>query len=218
MSSRRQQRHEHSRIGGTVRANGRTRRTPLSLLRAELIEVSRLIYDRGLTVGVLGNASIRVPHLDAVLIKTTGSCMGEMTGDDTVLVGLDGAVLEGRRPSKEIDWHVGIYRSRPEIGGIVHAHPPHATAWAVAGRVPPAVQAAARDALGPIELIDFAPPGSPLLAALVTRAFGRRSLRAGLLADHGIVTVGADLRHAYDLAEHLEATARVAVPSSIAAG
>lgn len=191
---------------------------PLDRVRAELIDVSRLVYDRGLTVGINGNASVRVPGGAAVLIKVSGACMGRMSAGDTVLVGLDGAILEGpRRPSKEIDWHLGIYRTRPEIGGIVHAHPPYATAWAVANRVRPVVNSA-RELLGPIELIDFEPPGSSMLAALVTRAFCSPAVRVGLLREHGIVAAGTSLHDAYHLAEHLEDTARVALFASAIAG
>jgi L-fuculose-phosphate aldolase len=182
-------------------------------LRDELLRVSRLVYERGLSVGISGNLSVRVPGSDAILIKATGACLGAMTPDDTVLVSLRGRILEGvRPPSKEVAWHLGVYRVRDDVGAIVHAHPPYATAWAVAGRVPPPVHTAARELLGDVAMVDLAQPGSARLAALVTEAF-RRPVRAALLREHGIVAVGAGLTAAYHLAEHLEDNAKVALLS-----
>jgi ribulose-5-phosphate 4-epimerase/fuculose-1-phosphate aldolase len=97
------------------------------------------------------------------------------------------------------------------VGAVVHAHPPYATAWAVNNRVPPSPHVAAREHLGPIALVDLAPPGSPRLAGLVTAAFRPPGVRAGLLREHGIVTAGANLREAVHLADHLEDAAKVAV-------
>jgi L-fuculose-phosphate aldolase len=180
-------------------------------LREELVAVCRRVYDRGLTAGVSGNASVRVPRTGAVLIKATGACLGEMTAADTVLVSAEGRILAGDgAPSKELAWHLGIYRARPDVGAIVHAHPPHATAWAVAGRVPH-VPAGARAALGEVALVGAAEPGSARLAALVDAAFRRPGRRVALLRDHGVVAAGADLRDAGRLAEQLEDSARVAL-------
>jgi L-ribulose-5-phosphate 4-epimerase len=184
---------------------------PVASLRDELVSVSRSVYDRNLSIGICGNASVRVPGTDLILIKRAGACMGHMTVDDVVTVSLDGRVASGYpAPSKETAWHLGIYRLRREVGAIIHAHPPHATAWAVANRVPPAVHAAARELLGPIRMVDLAPPGSARLAALVTDAFAQRDTSVALLREHGIVAAGADLRAAYYLTEHLEDTAQVA--------
>lgn len=183
----------------------------VSSSREELVSVSRAVYDRNLSIGVCGNASVRVPGTDLILIKRAGACMGHMTADDVVTVALDGRVASGSpEPSKETAWHLGIYRLRRDVGAIIHAHPPHATAWAVANRVPPAVHAAARELLGPIRMVDLAPPGSARLAALVTEVFAHRDTSVALLREHGVVAAGADLRAAYYLTEHLEDTAQVA--------
>jgi L-ribulose-5-phosphate 4-epimerase len=180
-------------------------------LREDLVAISRRAYERGLVAGISGNNSVRVPGEDAALIKVTGVCQGEMTTDDTVLVSLDGEPLEDRAPSKEVRWHLAIYRANPEVGGIVHLHPPYATAWAVAGRIPPLVHTAARGLVGRIALVDLAPSGSPELARLVADAFEDRELRVALLREHGTVAVGEDLLTAYHRAEYLEDTAKVAL-------
>jgi L-fuculose-phosphate aldolase len=184
----------------------------LAPLREELVAISRRAYERGLVAGVSGNNSVRVPGADVALIKTTGSCQGDMTAADTVLVALDGTVLEeGKQPSKEVRWHTAIYRSNPEVGAIVHVHPPYAVAWAVANRTPPLVHTAARGVLQKIGMVDLAPSGSEELAELVSTAFGDLELRVALMREHGIIAVGPDLRSAYYRADYLEDTAKVAL-------
>lgn len=184
----------------------------LAPLREELVAISRRAYDRGLVAGISGNNSIRVPGAQAALIKTTGACQGDMTVDETVLVALDGTVLEqGRRPSKEVRWHLAIYRSNPDVGAIVHVHPPHATAWAVTNRIPPLIHTAARGILKRIGLVDLAPSGSEELAELVAEAFSEHDLLVALMREHGIVAVGPDLSTAYYHADYVEDTAKVAL-------
>ena len=182
------------------------------LLREELVKISHRAYERGLVVGISGNNSVRIPDADAVLIKTTGSNQGDMDTSDTVLVDLEGNVLEeGKQPSKEVRWHLAIYRQNPEVGGIVHVHPPYAVAWAVANRVPLLVHTAARGVLQKIALVELAPSGSQELANLIADAFTDRELRVALMREHGIIAVGPDLRTAYYRAEYLEDTAKVAL-------
>lgn len=184
----------------------------LRLLREELAAVSRRGYERGLVVGVSGNNSLRVPGTDFVLIKATGGCQGEMDTADTVLMHLDGQVLdEGRRPSKEWRWHLGVYRTRPDVGGIVHLHPPHAVAFAVADQIPLLVHTAGRAHLRAVENVGLLPAGSEELARDVTDVFADPDVRAALMREHGTITVGPDLRTAYYRTEYLEDTAKVAL-------
>lgn len=185
------------------------------IMRKELVAVSHRAYERGLVVGISGNNSVRVPGTDAVLIKATGVNQGDMDTADTVLVDLDGNVLEaGRQESKEIRWHLAIYRQNPDVGGIVHVHPPYAVAWAVANRTPPLVHTAARGVLQKIALVDLAPSGSKELADMISDAFSDGDLRVALMREHGIIAVGPDLRTAYYRAEYLEDTAKVALLAS----
>lgn len=182
------------------------------LARDELVRVSHRAYQRGLVLGVSGNNSIRVGGTDACLIKTTGCNQGDMGAQDTVLVDLEGNVLEeGKRPSKEVRWHLAIYRQNPAVGGIVHVHPPYATAWAVANRTPPLIHTAARGLLQKIALVELAPSGSEELARMIAEAFSDEDLRVALMREHGIIAVGPDLREAYYRAEYLEDTAKVAL-------
>lgn len=184
----------------------------LRLLRQELVDVSRLGYQRGLVPGVSGNNSLRIPGTELVLIKATGCCMGEMDTADTVLVTLDGEVLDpGRVPSKEVRWHLGVYRTRPDVGGIAHFHPPHAVAFAVANQPPPLVHAAARGHLRVVRSVDLLPAGSQELADAVNSRYADPELRVLLMREHGTIAVGPDLRTAYYRTEYLEDDARVAL-------
>lgn len=181
-------------------------------LRAEAVRITRLGYERGLTVGVSGNTSLRIPGMEQILIKRSGVSFGDVTAEDFLLVSLNGEVLEGNgRPSKEINFHLGIYRARPDVGGVFHGHAPHTTAYAVAGKVPPLVTLAGAKGLGEVPLVGFAPAGSQELAGMVTAAFGDPDVKAAVLERHGSVTVGPDLKNAYHLADLLEDTAKVAL-------
>lgn len=184
----------------------------LQLLREELVEWSRRGYERGLVAGVSGNNSLRVPGTDLILIKATGGCQGDMDLTDTVLMTLDGEVLDaGRRPSKEWRWHAAVYKVRPETGAVVHLHPPHVVAFAVADEPLPLVHTAARGHLRKVGYVPLLPAGSQELADEVTRAYSDPEVRAVVLREHGSVTVGPDLRTAYFRTEYLEDCARVAI-------
>jgi ribulose-5-phosphate 4-epimerase/fuculose-1-phosphate aldolase len=184
----------------------------LLLLREDLVAVSRRGYERGLVAGVSGNNSLRVPGTDLVLIKSTGGCQGEMDTSGTVLLRLDGTVLDpGRRPSKEWRWHLGIYRTRPDVGAVVHLHPPHAVAYAVADEAPLLVHSAARAYLRRVEKIGLLPAGSTALADEVMQVFADPEVRVALMREHGTIAAGPDIRTAYHWTEYLEDVARVAI-------
>lgn len=184
----------------------------LRLLREDLVAISRRGYERGLVAGVSGNNSLRVPDSELVLIKATGGCQGEMDISDTVLMNMDGQVLdEGRAPSKEWRWHLQVYRTRPEVGGIAHLHPPHSVAFAVADEPVPLVHTAARAHLRKVATVGLLPAGSTELAVEVTDAFADPEVRAVLMREHGTITIGPDLRTAYYRTEYLEDCAKVAL-------
>jgi ribulose-5-phosphate 4-epimerase/fuculose-1-phosphate aldolase len=193
----------------------RTDLTALDDLRALLVSFARRAYTLGLAPGVSGNVSVRVPGAPGrIVIKATGRSLGDMTPEDTVLLDLEGSVVEDGappRPSKERLFHAAIYQRRPDVGAVVHLHPPHAVAFAALHRLPPMLTGAARAFLeGKTVLVPPAPSGSPQLAALVGDAFQRPEVQAAILAEHGTVTVGGDLAAAFYLSEYLEDAARTA--------
>lgn len=186
---------------------------PLLEIRRTLVAVAHRAYARGLTLGVSGNLSVRLPGRDLVLIKATGKSLGDVTEDDLVLLDLSGDPVDsgGPAPSKERLFHVAIYRRRADVGAVVHLHPPHAVAYAVGHAIPPFLSGAARSFLsGSTVLVPPAPSGSPELAQLVQEAFANVAVHSAVLAEHGTVTVGPDVWTAFYRSEYLEDAARVA--------
>ena len=190
------------------------REATVDRLRAELVAIAHRAYARGLTLGVSGNLSVRLPGRPRVLIKATGRCLGDMTVDDTLVIDLDGNVVGGGdapRPSKERWFHCAIYQRRADVGAVVHLHPPHAVAFAAARALPPLLTGAGRAFLGGrLALVPPASSGSRELAAMVGEAFATEAVQGAILAEHGTVTVGADLLSAFYLSEYLEDAARTA--------
>ncbi len=186
--------------------------TEVNKLRKDLVEVSKKLFDRGLTSGTSGNPSARVLGApNQVLIKATGKCFGDVCENDFVLVDLDGNVLDGdTRPSKEVHFHCGIYKNRPEVNAIVHGHSAYATAYVTAKGELPVVTAAAEAGLNKVGVVDFAAPGSDELAEMVINVFKDPNLKAAVLNKHGFVTLGMDIFKAYYLADVLEDNAKVA--------
>jgi ribulose-5-phosphate 4-epimerase/fuculose-1-phosphate aldolase len=172
----------------------------LQALRDELAAVSRRGYERVLVPGISGNNRLRVPGTELMLIKVTSYRQGEMTAAETVLMTLTGEVLDAvRKPSKEWPWHAGIYRTRPEVGGIVHLHPPYSVAFTVANQVPTLVHAAARGHLRALDSVDLLPAGSRELADTVLEKFCGTEIRGLLMREHGTITVAPDVRTAYGI-------------------
>lgn len=186
--------------------------TQVGKLRKDLVEVSHKLFVRGLSSGTSGNPSARVPGApNQVLIKATGTCFGDVCENDFVLVDLDGNVLDGdSRPSKEVRFHCGIYKERPEVNAIVHGHSAYATAYVTAKGELPVVTAAAEAGLNKVGVVGFETPGSEELAGMVIETFKDKTLKAAVMDKHGFITVGQDIYKAYYLADVLEDNAKVA--------
>lgn len=171
--------------------------------RHDLAMVARLSYDRRLTFGSGGNLSLRL-DASTVLITPSGTIKGLLSPEQMIIVDLDTGKAEGGRPSMETPFHTGIYRSRPEVGAVVHLHPPSCTVLAILGRelrpsiTPEGVLVLGRD----VPLIDYATPGTQELAEKVVT--GLAKYHAGLLRSHGALTVGRDIMEAFGRMETLE--------------
>jgi L-ribulose-5-phosphate 4-epimerase len=107
----------------------------LEALRAEVLEANLELVRRGLVIFTFGNASGVSREHGLCVIKPSGVPYEKMTPADMVVTDLEGQIVEGSlRPSTDIATHVALYRAFPQIGGVVHTHSRHATAWAQAGR------------------------------------------------------------------------------------
>jgi L-fuculose-phosphate aldolase len=184
----------------------------LAQLRADIVEAGRRLWTRGYVASNDGNISVRLD--DGRLLMTPASVSkGFMTPDMMVITDLDGRLLEGapgRKPSSEAQMHLVVYRNRPDIHAVVHAHPPLATGFAVAG-VPldRAVLAEVVTTLGSIPIADY---GTPSTRALADAVEPYVKVHDGLLlANHGALALGKDLFGAYYKMETIEHFARISL-------
>jgi len=184
--------------------------TAESSLRAEIVEVGRRMYARGYTASNDGNISARLGP-DRLLMTPKSVCKGFMTPDMMCVTDLDGRKLQGERdPSSEMLMHLEVYRQRPDVQAVVHAHPPIATGFAVAGiPLDRAVLAEVLTTLGSVPIAAYATPSTKELPEAV-----RKYIRAHdgmLLANHGALTVGGDLYSAYFKMETVEHFAKISL-------
>ncbi len=178
------------------------------VVRQKVVAVCHRLYELGLVAGVDGNVSVRLGS-DRLLITPTGLPKENVQEDDLVEIDLAGGQLLGERlPSSEAAMHLELYRARVGVNAVVHAHPPVATGFAVAGEGLPAdVLPEAMVQLGPVPLVPFAMPGTPALAESLGPWVADHD--AFLLANHGAVTVGATLQEASRRMEVMEHVARI---------
>jgi L-fuculose-phosphate aldolase len=186
-------------------------------VRADIVEVGRRLYARGYTASNDGNISVRLDE-GRVLTTPKSVCKGFMTADMMVVVDLDGRRIEGSRDaSSELKMHLEVYRNRPDVRAVVHAHPPLATGFAVAGiPLDRAVLAEVVTTLGSIPIADYATPSTEELPAAV-----RQYIKAHdglLLANHGALTVGHELFAAYYKMETVEHFARISLVARLLGG
>jgi ribulose-5-phosphate 4-epimerase/fuculose-1-phosphate aldolase len=165
-------------------------------LRDAIVEVGRRLYARGYTASNDGNISVRLDG-DRLLMTPKSVCKGFMTPQMMCITDLDGRKLAGDRdPSSEMQMHLEVYRQRPDAKAVVHAHPPIATGFAVAGiPLDRAVLAEVVTTLGSVPIAEYATPSTKELPEAV-----RKYVKAHdgmLLANHGALTLGADLHAGY---------------------
>jgi L-fuculose-phosphate aldolase len=181
-------------------------------LRAQVVEVGRRLYARGLIAGNEGNVSVR--DGDDLLVTPGGVCKGFLAPEDVVRTDLDGRPRDGGRATSEIRMHAAVYRRRGDVGAVVHAHPPVATAFAVAGLpLDRPLLAEPVVTLGPVPVIPFGPPSTTELAEGVAEAVA--AAQALLLANHGALTVGETLLRAWERMETLEQFARITLAARL---
>lgn len=174
----------------------------------QIVHCCRRLWEARLIAGADGNVSVRLGP-DRILVTPRGLLKAELRVEDLVEVDLAGEHRKGlRHATTELDLHLRVYRQRQECGAVVHAHPPTATGFAVAGQeldddVLPELVAL----VGRVPLVAYATPGTPALGDLVEPLVaGHEAL---LLANHGAVTWGPDLKLAQIRMESLEHAARI---------
>ncbi|MCS7112460.1 MAG: class II aldolase/adducin family protein [Nitrososphaerota archaeon] len=186
-------------------------------LKIEIIRVMKTLYGRGLVSALGGNVSARIPGSDTIWITPSGIFKGDLKPDDLVKISLDGDVIEGfMRPSIEWPMHTVIYRVRPDVNAVIHAHNPITTGLALAGIELKPITVEAVVTLRSVPVIPFAYPGTDELAKLVAeRVMGVRAL---ILQNHGVVALGYNLVEAEAIVETLEEVATTQLVAMLASG
>jgi len=186
-------------------------------LLERLVDICHRLSARGFVTATDGNVSVRLPG-GTILASRSEVNKGMVTARDFLEVAPDGAPVDGGgKVSTELGMHLAIYRQRPDVKAIVHAHPPTATGFAVAripldGCVLPEVIVG----LGAVPLAAYATPSTPEVAASIARL--TQSSSAILLANHGVVTFGGDLLDAYFKMEKVEHAAQIILVARMLGG
>lgn len=178
----------------------------------DLLKYSKALYDRRLVHGSGGNTSIR--EGEAVWITQTGTVLGELTQADLSEVALDGQVLSGGAPSKELGMHLAMYRLRPEVQAIIHVHPTQAIAYSTLlpeGSLDavPAYTAAFYLRAGRVPVTDYYPSGSQELHDAVARLAPHYHVI--LLRQHGVIVGAQDMSTAMGTLEEIEQCCQIAL-------
>jgi L-fuculose-phosphate aldolase len=176
-------------------------------LRAALCEVGRRLWQRGLIGATEGNMSARLSPRQ-ILCTPAGVSKGHLRPDDLVIVDTTGKIVKGQAPTCEIHLHLKVYQERKDCQAIVHAHPPTATAFALAGEeIPDNLVPEAAVVLGSVAVVPFAMPGTEAVSTAIEPLL--EDHKTFLLSHHGALVLGKDVFDAYNRMETLERIARI---------
>jgi L-fuculose-phosphate aldolase len=185
--------------------------------REEIVHVGRLMFDKGWIAANDGNISIRLGN-GHILATPRGVSKGMLKPEDMVVVDMDGQKVAGPlEVTTEIGMHLTIYRERPDVNAVVHAHPATATGFAVAGRalnlgtLPEVIIC-----LGSVPLAEYGLPGTPAFAEGMLPYIPKYD--AMLLANHGAVAYGPDVMRAFFRLDTVEHFARIALVAELLGG
>src|SRR5438874_7936496 len=193
--------------GNGSNSNGATR-IPEFKLKEQMCDVGRRIWHKGYCAGNEGNHSIRIGE-NRFLCTPTGISKGFLKPDDICTVDIEGKQLAGKRKrTSEMLMHLAIYKARPDIKAVVHSHPPHATAFAIAGvELPTCIHPEAEVFLGPVKTAPYVTPGDKRLGESILPHV--KDSNTVLMGNHGAVCFHADMEICYYQLEIVDAYARI---------
>ncbi len=177
-----------------------------------MVRIGRLMWERGYVAAADGNLSARLGP-DRLLATPSGVSKGFLSAQDLVVIRLDGEPVpsyrgRGQKPSSEILMHLEVYRQRLDVNAVVHAHPPAATAFSIAGvTLARCILPEVVITLGGIPTAEYATPGTVEVPESIDQAI--QEYDAIVLAHHGTLTVGQTLWDAYQRLEKVEQTAQI---------
>jgi L-ribulose-5-phosphate 4-epimerase len=176
--------------------------------RAELARYGRKLAASGLVRATQGNLSARERESGRICITPSGADYESLTARDIVVVTLEGVIDDGRwQPSVELPTHLAVYRARVDVGAIIHAHAPHATAFGIAYQpIPVVLEEAALCLGGTVPIAPYQQSGTEAFGALVVAVLG--SGAAVVWGNHGILVAGPSLKQAFAMAHACEDNAQ----------
>jgi L-fuculose-phosphate aldolase len=179
-------------------------------LKEQICEIGRRVYAKGFAAANDGNISVRLNDRE-VLCSPTMMSKGYLKPEDLCKVDYEGKQLAGtRKRSSEILLHLAIYKQRPDVRAVVHCHPPHATAFAVAGvPIPKCILPEVEVFLGEVPTAVYETPGTQKFADTLLPHL--KSSNTIILANHGTVTFGPDLEKAYWNSEIIDAYCKILI-------
>lgn len=185
-------------------------RADVARLRAEVAQLHSELVRYQLVIWTAGNVSARVPGADLMVIKPSGVSYDELAPEAMVVTDLHGVLIEGdHQPSSDTAAHAYVYRSMPEVGGVVHTHSTYACAWAARGEAVPCVLTMTADEFGgDIPVGPFAVIGDDSIGQGIVATLRHSRSRAVLMQNHGPFTIGKNAREAVKAAVMVEDVAR----------
>jgi len=174
-------------------------------LRQDIIRVMRIVADQGLVRSSDGNISVRLDE-DRFLVTPSGIYKMAMEPDDPIVVDQEGEIVNGKpglKATSELNMHLEAYRQRPDIGAVLHAHPPYATALTIVGlSFPTDFIPEVLVALGEVPTAPYATPGMPALGESIRDLI--KDHNSVMLSNHGVIVVGDTLEETLTTLERLE--------------
>jgi L-fuculose-phosphate aldolase len=195
---------------------GREEITGEAELREKIAEIGLRLYTLGFVPATDGNISVRLGN-GGILITPSGVSKGRLSPAGISKIGMDGGLISGKKPSSEYRLHLCVYRQRPGVMAVVHAHPPLATGLACAGvALDKPLTSEMVIALGKVPLAGYATPGTDEVTDSIAGLV--KEYNAIMLANHGVVTCGPDLETAFQRMETVEQAAKITLAAALAGG
>ncbi len=187
-------------------------------IRQQVIDAGLSMLKSSLVVGTWGNISARVPGEDIVAITPSGVDYDTIGPADIVLVDMEGNIVDGdKKPSIEVPLHLAIYKDRPELLAVVHTHSTYVTAFALARKpIPGAAEDLVQIVGGDVRVSEYVLPGSKELGENVVKALKDR--QAVIMANHGCVATGRNMKEALKVAFIVEKSAKATVMANMLGG